>query len=65
MQVGQGDGRVCPRSRVGGVEGGLMVTGKQGGAERPRAVARVCAGSAGQSAQRGEHIGELCKQQEA
>lgn len=41
------------------------MTGKQGGAEHPRAAARVCAGSAGQSAWWGEHTGELCKQQEA
>lgn len=41
------------------------MTGKQEGTECPKAVARVRAGSAGQSAQRGEHIGELCKQQEA
>ena len=42
-----------------------MVAGKQGGAERPRAVARVRGGSAGQSARPGERISELCKQQEA
>lgn len=41
------------------------MTGKQGGAEHPKAVARVRAGSAGQSAQWGEHVSELCKQQEA
>ena len=43
----------------------LMVTGKQWGAESLRAVARARAGNAGQSAWRGEHSSELCKQQEA
>lgn len=50
---------------IGGGRERLRVTGKQRGAEGPGAMAKVCAGSVGQSIWRSKHTGELCKQQEA